>query len=1096
MTDGSARALTNAYVRELNREHATGSATEHSYRPALKTFLETLGGQGVVAVNDPKRVAAGAPDFVIQRQGLPVGFVECKDVGKDLDAEAESDQLTRYRTGLDNLILTDYLEFRWYVNGVLQMQGEICKQLPAPRRLSSSRVDEVTNILSRFLRHVSQAIVSPDLLAERLANKAALLRDSMKDLPDFPVEVGIEADEEAEEAVDEISPLTPLQEHYKSYRAVLLPNLSPDEYADLQAQTVAYGLFAARCLDPDAPSFSRTTAVFADTTPFLKQVFNLVAGPEADERLLWVIDDIADMLACADIRQIRTDLGVRDDILDPIIHFYEDFLAAYDPDLRELRGVYYTPKPVVSYIVRSVDRLLRDRFGLSDGLADRATIENGDSPDETEPKVTILDPAVGTGTFLRETISHIRNDLRAQGMGGAWSRYVEDHLLPRLHGFELLIAPYVICHLNLSMELGGPNGQFQTSNDQRLNVFLTNTLEKTATTGQQTAFASVIVQEARQADAVKQSRPVMVIIGNPPYSGESANQGDWIVNLLRGKEDKSSGNYFSVDGEPLGERNTKWLLDDYVKFIRFGQWRIEKTGEGILSFVTNHRYLDASLFRGMRRSLMTTFDEIRVLDLHGSVIRGDISLDGSPDENVFDIRQGVAIVFLVKYPESREEECTVYHADLYGPRSSRSPKGKYEWLLDNDISSTPWQEIEPSAPQYLFVPFDSALVQEYEQGWSLPEIFRVKSTSIVTANDKIAIQFSAAEMRDVGEKIRDDEVEFLESEFETLDASKQWDVGDARDDLEQHDDVSKNVRPILYRVFDQRYTIFTGRSGGFVHRPRSKVMQNLTDKDSGNLALISCRQQSQRTEWNHVWVSRTIVESCAISNKTSEINYTFPLYIVSNAHESQMDNSAQGQMQMAADNRVANIDSDYAEALSAALNLDYLPVGNGDMSDTFGPEDILGYIYAVLHTSNYRGRYADLLARDHPRIPSPHNLELFTAMSALGRELIAAHLMEHETGTLPSFDADGDDEVAFVQYIPPNNRAPGRVKINDSQYFDDVTPQVWKHLIGVYQPAEKWLAERVGRTLSVEDIEHYRKICGAIAQSQNIVEKIDGLDAD
>ena len=583
-TSQSTTAVLRSYLRSVADTRSTGHATEHSYRPALKTLIEGFGDKATRAINEPSHVECGAPDFIVEQGGVPIGHVECKDIGANLDQTEKDEQLGRYREGLPNLILTDYLEFRWYIEGSLRDSARLGRLNESGSiAFDSTGAKEVAALLEAFFAATTPSIDNPRDLAERMAAKARLLRD------------GISRIFQREGA-------GPLHDLLNAYREVLIGDLSPTDFADLQAQTAAYGLFAARCghVRGSGP-FTRQSAVFAETTPFLRDVFGRVAGPGIDQRIAWIVDDLARLLDRTDMGAILADFGSRTHEEDPVVHFYEDFLAAYDPRLREMRGVYYTPEPVVSYIVRSVDRLLQDRFDLADGLADTAKIKldvPGDRQEEA-PRVLILDPAAGTGTFLREVVTTIRASIEGKGLAGAWPDYVRDHLLPRLFGFELLMAPYAICHLKLALEISGTETGFVMPYGERLNVFLTNTLEEAheAASGQLVLLAHELAREAASADAVKRDKPVMVVLGNPPYSGHSANKGQWIRDLLRGKDGvEATGSYFEVDGEPLGERNPKWLNDDYVKFIRYAHRRIERTGEGVLGFVTNHSYLDNPTF--------------------------------------------------------------------------------------------------------------------------------------------------------------------------------------------------------------------------------------------------------------------------------------------------------------------------------------------------------------------------------------------------------------------------------------------------------------------------------------------------------------------
>ena len=790
------------YHRQIQDRHASGQATEHSYRPALESLLEELGGEGVSAINDPSHGEYGAPDFIVERSGVPIGHVECKNVGVNLDAAEDSEQLSRYRKALPNLILTDYLEFRWYVAGQLRLQGRLGR-FDSSGRLRQDRDGRksVDLLLENFFNAEETVISDPAELARRMAGKAQLLRDAIQTI--------------LEQDGVNFSPLGSLLE---SYRRVLISDLNASQFADLQAQTAVYGLFAVRCAhEGPASEFTRELAAFKQTTPFLSDVFNQAAGPLSDPRIVWIVEDIARLLVRADMEAILRGFGRGVRREDPVVHFYEDFLHAYDPTVRELRGVYYTPEPVVSYIVRSVHRLLQDKFNLKDGLADRSTIEveTDDGEKRTVPRVLILDPAAGTGSFLKEVVLQIRANLERQGMAGAWPSYVTKHLLPRLFGFELMMAPYSVCHLNLALEFGDDSNRFKMPDGARLGVFLTNSLEEAHESVGGTLFAAGIAHESRAANAVKRDHPVMVVVGNPPYSGHSANKGKWIRDLLRGRVSGSSESYFSVDGQPLGERNPKWLNDDYVKFIRFAQWRIEKTGEGVLGFVTNHSYLDNPTFRGMRRSLMNTFDEIWLLDLHGNVRKRERAPDGGSDENVFDIQQGVAIGLFVKRKQSNRKAARVFHSDLWGERQGAEGGGKYGWLATNDVASTDWTEISPRSPQYLFVP-RGPNEEEYEKGWKLTDILPVNSVGIVTARDKLAIQWTADDMRRVAADFAKLSEEAARERYNLRPDSQDWKVSSAQQDLNSHPDANVCVRSILYRPFDARFTYYTGH-GGRIH---------------------------------------------------------------------------------------------------------------------------------------------------------------------------------------------------------------------------------------------------------------------------------------
>ena len=1069
MSDSTAtdrQRVLRAYPRTLQQTHASGQATEHSYRPALKGLIEAMAGDSTEAINEPAHGEYGAPDFIVQRHGVPIGHIECKDIGQNLDAAEASEQLRRYRAALPNLILTDYLEFRWYADGELRETARLGRfdsgGTFAPQ---SGGRDAVRGLLEAFFNAEAATIGDPADLARRMAGKTRLLRESIRHI--------LEEDAAAPAELHEL---------LASYREVLISDLGAAEFADLQAQTAAYGLFAARCLHEGAPDgFTRESAVFAQTTPFLRDVFGRVAGPSADPRIAWIVDDLALLLARADMAAILADFGQHTKQEDPVVHFYEDFLAAYDPKLRELRGVYYTPEPVVSYIVRSVDRLLRDEFDLADGLADTATVEvevkaeDGETQTKTSPRVLILDPAAGTGTFLREAVSSVRGTIEDKGLGGAWPGYVRDHLLPRLFGFELLMAPYAICHLKLAIEIGGEDGAFALPAGERLNVFLTNSLEEAHEAVSGPMFAAEIAREAQEADAVKRDRPVMVVLGNPPYSGHSANKGKWIRDLLRGRIEGAPESYFVVDGEPLDERNPKWLNDDYVKFIRFAQQRIEHTGEGVLGFVTNHSYLDNPTFRGMRQSLMTTFDEIRLLDLHGNSKKRERAPNGGPDQNVFDIQQGVAVGIFVKHADGGGGPARVFHADLWGEREAGPDGGKYGWLAANDIATTNWAELSPRAPRYLFVPRDEALPDEYEAGWKLTDVLPVNSVGIVTARDKLAIQWTPDDMREVAERFAALDVEDARNRYELGKDSTAWRVADAQQDIRDHQDGPVRTTPILYRPFDGRATYYTGRSGGVICRPRPQVMRHMLA--GPNLGLISTRQT--RDPW------ATLATHSVIGHKALaayDISSLFPLYLYPPEGDG---------LELGVPERTPNLASAFTEALASAVALDFTPDGPGDLDATFGPEDVFHYVYAVLHSPEYRRRYADFLKSDFPRVPLPGGRALFAELAGLGARLAALHLMEADGADAPAFAVAGDSRVERVRYAEPSGETPGRVWINREQHFEGVSQETWDFTIGGYRPAEKWLKDRKGRTLAYDDIEWYQRVCAALAETPRVMDSID-----
>lgn len=627
---------TEQYLDSIHKRYKLGNATEHTFRGDLQQLLESL-VPTIRATNEPKRQSCGAPDYILTKKDIPIGFIEAKDIGdKDLDGAKKTgnkEQFDRYKASLNNLIFTDYLNFHLYRDGELITKiaiGEITDKGIKPLTHNFSIFE---NFIKDFCTHIGQTIKSSKRLAEMMAGKARLLSDV--------IEKALTSDE----AKDEDSTL---KDQMLAFKQILIHDITPKGFADVYAQTIAYGMFAARLHDPTLPTFSRQEAaeLIPKSNPFLRKLFGYIAGPDIDDRIKWIVDGLVEIFLACNVEEILKNYGKSTKMEDPIIHFYETFLSEYDPKLRKARGVWYTPAPVVNFIVRAVDDILKTEFNLPQGLADTSKTKikvdvQGKKIEQEVHRVQILDPATGTGTFLAEVVKHIHK--KFEGQQGIWSNYVENHLLPRLNGFELLMASYAMAHLKLDLlltETGYTStGSAQANN--RLRVYLTNSLEEHHQDSG-TLFANWLSTEANEANRIKRDTPVMCVIGNPPYSGESANKDEWIKNLMEVYKKEPGGK------EKLKERNPKWINDDYVKFIRFGSHLIEKNGEGILAFINPHGYLDNPTFRGMRWHLMKTYDKIYTIDLHGNAKKKETAPDGSIDQNVFDIMQGVSINIFVK----------------------------------------------------------------------------------------------------------------------------------------------------------------------------------------------------------------------------------------------------------------------------------------------------------------------------------------------------------------------------------------------------------------------------------------------------------------
>ena len=1049
------------YLQTIQKIYQTQKATEHSYRPALQEFIQSFGDK-LTVTNEPKRIECGAPDFVISQKFQELGYIEAKDIGVSLKKEEKSNQMKRYLGALGNLIFTDYLEFRWYVGGEFRSSAS----LGTFDKKGSFKADieeqaQVEILIKGFLETEAPQAKTPKELAKKMADLAQLIRDA----------IAIKL-QNAKEGI--------LFDQYQSFQQVLIRDLTRADFADMYAQTICYGLFAARCNTKTPQDFSRKTAAYAlpKTNPFLRDIFDKIAGIDLDESIAWAVDILANILKLTDMEAILRDFGKRTRREDPIVHFYETFLAEYDPKMRQSRGVYYTPEPVVSYIVRSVDYILKEKFGIKEGLASKQKVLVPDPQDPTKNieahQVLILDPAVGTGTFLHGVIDHIYESFKNKK--GAWSTYVSEHLLPRLFGFELLMAPYTVAHMKLGLQLQELGYEFDS--DERLKVYLTNTLQEAFQIPNVSGFMTRIRDEAEAAKEVKQDRPVMVVLGNPPYSYESTNTDPWIVNLVR--------DYYQVDGKPLGERNPKGLLDDYVKFIRFAQHRISETGYGVVAFITNHGYLDNPTFRGMRQNLMQTFDEIYILDLHGNSKKKEVCPDGSTDQNVFDIQQGVAIGFFIKYKDSDNKLATVYHEDLYGLREVKEDKklisGKYFWLAENDINSTKWKNINPSESFYLFDTQNKELEEEWFNEKLLPEILPTNSVGLYTARDDFTIHFKSEDCFKAIEKFIDLKSEDARIEFSLGKDSRDWMVDLAQKDLKRSKFTPDKITNISYRPFDIRKTYYTGTSRGFHCMPRGEVMYNLLSNK--NIALATLRRPRNDIIANF-FVTDNITDKCIISSLDNA--FVFPLYLYPTDKPTLFEpapTSAPG-------GRRPNLDEKFIQEFAQKLNLEFIPDGKGDQTQTFGPEDIFNYIYAVFHSPTYRTRYAEFLKIDFPRVPLTNQTQLFWQLAKLGDELVQIHLMKTQLDEIVGFPIEGDNIIEKITYTEPTEKQNGRVYINKTQYIDNVPSEIYNFYIGGYQVCHKWLKDRKDRKFTYDDFDHYSQIVAILQRTIELMKNID-----
>ncbi len=1056
------------YLDQVKKLFASGIATEHSYRAYLQTLVNDI-AKGVTITNEPKRISCGAPDYIITRKGIPVGFIEAKDVGKDIASKDYQEQFNRYKKSLDNLIITDYLDFELYLNGEFVTSVEIAKirddkVIPIPENF-----DKFTSLINDFCRYKGQTIKSASKLSIMMAGKAKMLAEV--------IGTALHSDEENEEN-------TTLYEQFKAFQQILINDITLKGFADLYAQTIAYGMFAARLHDSTPDDFSRRQAaeLIPKTNPFLRKLFQYISGYDIDSRIEWIVDALAELFRVTDLNALLKDFGSSTQTQDPFIHFYETFLAEYDPRLRKSRGVWYTPEPIVNFIVRAVDDVLQTEFNLPKGLADTSktkikqviegtAITKGrnkgkDVYREVEVhKVQILDPATGTGMFLAEVVKQIHHKFKRQQ--GVWNNYVEDHLIPRLNGFEILMASYSMAHLKLEMLLDETG--YKPKVENRLNVYLTNSLEEHhPDTG--TLFASWLSREANEANHIKRDNPVMVVLGNPPYSGESANKGKWIMDLMEDYKKEPGGK------EKLKERNPKWINDDYVKFLRYGQHFIEKNGEGILAFINPHGFLDNPTFRGMRWNLLKTYDKIYTIDLHGNSKKKETCPDGSKDENVFDIQQGVSINIFVKTGKKKAGELgKVYHYDLYGKRDD-----KYKFLRENKLKIIDYKELSNVEPNYFFVPKDFELQGKYDEGFYVSDLFPISNVGIVTSRDNFIIDESLDVLKERLTDFRKMDKSELISKY-NLKENKSWKINDVKIKAGNIND--NYFRRINYRPFDSRYIYY---NDNFIERSRKETMQHFLKGE--NIGLTLCKFFKTGNQYVHSFITNDIIESSYVSNKTSEITTLFPLYLYPDSDDI-----------LSTTSREPNLEMKIVEDIASKLGLIFTDEKE-DIDGTFAPIDILDYIYAVLHSPTYREKYKEFLKIDFPRVPYPENQEIFWQLVRLGGEIRQLHLLE-TTGLQSDFAqypiAGGNIITRAIGNadweITDARKQLGRIWLNDKQYFDNIPLIAWEFYIGGYQPAQKWLKDRKSKELSYDDICHYQKMITALSETDRIMKEIDAI---
>ena len=998
MTDKNNTAI-KKYLKDVDTLKKSGEGREESYYPILKTLLDEianhLGEKDIKIIPSPRKAEWNNPDFKIVTNNDIIGYIEAKKPGTDMIKIEKSDQLKGYIKFYDNLITTNFHNFRLFRNGT------IIKEVVLENTKESKKFDELNELISIFFGFSTPEIFTAGALAKKLAGKTKMLRNQVKD--------------DLKASKEEVVYL------HNTFNEFLMSNIDHEKFAEIFSQTITYGLFISKMRVKNPENFNQRNAFsdIPDKFGVLKAIFTYISTSKGivNEEMGWIVDDIINVLRNTEIKKLFKEYH------DPVIHFYETFLEEYDPKIRKSQGVYYTPDPVVSYITESVNFILKDKFNKKDGFADKS--------------VKVLDPASGTMTFMSKAIEIA---VREYPFKGAIDNLIRDRILKNFYAFEVMMAPYTIGHLRMMLMLDDMG--YSIDENDRFNLYLTNTLGGDITQPNLKKFLPYLEKELQKesniAEEIKRKTKVLAILGNPPYSINSKNGDDFILKLIE--------DYKKIGKNKIEEKNTKLLQDDYVKFIRFAQDKIDKNGEGVIGFITNHGFLDNITFRGMRHSLIESFNEIYILDLHGNSTKKEVCPDGSKDENVFNIMNGVSISFFIKKKDVKGIK--VYHKDLWGMQEE-----KYEWLLKNNFENTDWEELEPNEPNYLFNPQNEEHRKQYELGWKVTDIFQENISSIVTARDKLTIQFTEDEMWNVVQDFSTLSEEDARTNYNLPSDTHDWKVKSAQEVLKHDGPKKSSIYPITYRPFDTRYTYYMNKVTGFISAPRYNIMQHMLKENSG---LCIGRQ------WGVIG-SKTY-DIAFITDKITDKNLfrrgganLFPLYLHKTKKES-------------------NINSKFMKC----------------MPTTVSPEQVLYYIYGVLYSGTYRDKYSEFLKRDFPRIPLTTSKEIFLKISLLGEQIAKLHLMtSNELGNIIStFPVEGNDIIEKVK------REGNSVYINKTQYFDGIEEDVWNYEIGGYKVLDKWLKSHKGRELNLEDIEHFSRIVTALSKTIELQVEIDELYPD
>lgn len=1045
------------YIDTLNQIYSTGETTEHSFRGAFASLCEDIlnnvsnNDEHYTVINEPSRKEYGAPDYEIVKGDTAIGFIEAKNIG---DADLRGKRLTgnkkqfdRYKNAVSSIAFTDYLNIILYINGEEVLSSRIGKVDGSQivYNNDSEQISNFTKIILKLGNAAPQPIRSAKVLADKMAQKAKLIANILQNA------MNIDPQKQTDDDRD-------LWGKLNTFKQYLVHDMTDKQFVDFYAQTVLYGLFVARIYDTTPESFSLTEAadLIPGSNPFLRRIFRDLALAHPHPFVKGILEDLVILFKVTNMNKV-----LRIYRKDPLVHFYEEFLEAYNPKIREDYGVWYTPVEVVKFIVDSVDSILKDDFNIVGGIANNDKLENG------KHKVQILDPATGTGTFLAAAAEKIYESYR--GQEGLWGDDVINNIIPRLNGFEYLVAPYTMAHLKLATAL-----KIEDIPD-RLNIFLTNSLEEDHPETQ-FEFARYITDESNAASIIKRETPIMVIMGNPPYNEKSANTGKWIMGLMAdykqepgmARIEKRTKRGLVKYKNTLDEKNAKGINNDYCKFIRLGHNFVTRNQYGVLAYICGNTFTKTNIFRGMRYQLLQDFDDIYILNLHGSS-KFDESNQDIDDENIFNIKVGVSINIFVKRKDSQHTGiAAVHYKDIFGTR-----RQKLDFLSSHQLQDIDFETIYPEAPFFEFCPkIDNynELKEQYEQGFKLDLLMPKKTQGLTTGNDKTLVLPDATSLKILIEDLISDKTDSILCEkYFFKDVEK---ISNTRRALKTNLNRQKYITKICYRPFDEKWTYL---HSDLVQRPRPLIQSSILGKK--NLMLCIGKQGTAigNNEWSLVWVSALPTDKNVNPRGGA---YLFPLLIFEEGYA----------------NPTFNFAYDIIEKFEEKIGLK-LQSEDSERRENGGflGKDVIDYIYAVLHSSRYRHKYHQFLQNDFPVIPYPDNAEYFFKISTLGAQLRSLHLLDNISFSdfITQYPVSEGSNLVTTRRYEAIDSENGRVWINDTRYFDNVPLNAWELLVSGYQPLDKWLKDRMGITLSGDDIRHFQMMVVALTKTAELMVQID-----